>query len=68
MPIQRRQGNLGKYKDVKSKDFAGPEGTYPINSRKRAKAALSYAHYSPEASSIRAKVHKKYPDLGKAKK
>lgn len=60
--------NVGKYKDVKS--FAGPSGdapagSFPINTRKRAKAALAYAHNAPKPSGIKAAVHKKYPDLGK---
>jgi hypothetical protein len=63
--------NVGKYKDVKS--FAGkaggaPAGSYPINTAKRAKAALSYAHNAPNPSGIREAVHKKYPSLGKPEK
>lgn len=62
--------NVGKYKKVPTKDFAGPaggapEGSYPINSRKRAKAALAYAHNAPHPSGIKKAVHKKYPNLGK---
>lgn len=64
--------NVGKYKRVPAKDFAGksggaPTGSYPINTRKRAKAALAYAHYAPNPSGIKAAVHKKYPNLGKPK-
>lgn len=63
--------NVGKYKSVSS--FAGtsggaPKGSYPINTRKRAKAALAYAHNAPNPSGIRSAVHKKYPGLGKPKK
>ncbi len=63
--------NVGKYKGVKS--FAGPSGgspsgSFPINTRKRAKAALAYAHNAPKPAGIRAAVHKKFPDLGKPKK
>ena len=59
--------NAGKYPGVKS--FAGPsggapEGSYPINTRKRAKAALSYARHAPNPSGIRKAVHRKYPSLG----
>ncbi len=57
------ESNAGKYKGVKSSNFAGPDKTYPINSLKRAKAALSYAHNSPKASSIKEKVYNKYPAL-----
>lgn len=59
--------NAGKYKGVKS--FAGPsggapKGSYPINTRERAKSALAYAHNAPNPSGIRKAVHKKYPTLG----
>lgn len=59
--------NAGKYPGVKS--FAGPSGgapsgSYPINTAKRAKAALSYAHNAPNPSGIRKAVHRKYPSLG----
>ena len=65
-------GNAGKYKNVSSGEFAGSSGgaskySYPINTRKRAKAALAYAHNAPNPEGIRAKVHSKYPNLGKSK-
>lgn len=64
--------NVGKYKKVSKKDFAGtsggaPAGSYPINTKKRAKAALAYAHNAPNPAGIKAAVRKKYPDLGKSK-
>lgn len=68
---QRAGGsNVGKYKKVPEKDFAGtaggaPKGSYPINTEKRAKAALAYAHNAPNPAGIKAKVHAKYPSLGK---
>lgn len=65
--------NVGKYKNVSSKDFAGtaggaPKGSYPINTAKRAKAALAYAHNAPNPSGIKAKVYAKYPELKKSGK
>lgn len=73
--MKKRAGgsNVGKYKDVAKKNFAGtsggaPKGSYPINTEKRAKAALSYAHNAPNPSGIRKAVHSKYPSLGKGKK
>lgn len=65
--------NVGKYKSVPAKEMAGtaggaPAGSYPINTKSRAKAALAYAHNAPNPSGIRAKVHSKYPDLGAKKK
>ena len=64
--------NVGKYKNVSSKEMAGtaggaPKGSYPINTEKRAKAALAYAHNAPNPEGIREKVHAKYPKLGKKK-
>ena len=64
--------NVGKYKNVKPKDFAGPSGgapkySYPINSLKRAKAAIAYAHNAPNPEGIKRAVYKKYPDLKKRK-
>ena len=58
--------NAGKYTGAKS--FAGPSGgapagSYPINSRSRAKSALKLAHNAPKPSGIRAAVYRKYPDL-----
>jgi hypothetical protein len=65
--------NVGKYKNVPQKEMAGtkggaPKGSYPINTKKRAKAALAYAHNAPNPAGIKAAVHKKYPDLGGKKK
>tara|TARA_B100000927_G_scaffold134748_1_gene108679 strand:+ start:3507 stop:4034 length:528 start_codon:yes stop_codon:yes gene_type:complete len=55
--------NAGKYKNVKSSDFAGPNGTYPINTLKRAKSALRLAHFASNPGNIVSKVYKKYPEL-----
>ena len=65
--------NVGKYKKVPESEMAGkaggaPAGSYPINTRKRAKAALAYAHNAPNPKGIKEAVHKKYPGLGKPKK
>lgn len=66
---KRGGSNVGKYPDVKL--FAGPAGgapagSYPINTKKRAIAALAYAHNAPNPSGIRRKVHEEYPSLGKS--
>ncbi len=70
--MHKRPGgsNVGKYKNVSKTDFAGPKagspaGSFPINTEKRAKAALAYAHNAPHPASIRKSVHNKYPSLGK---
>lgn len=71
MREKKGSSNTGKYKDVSPNEFAGSAGgaskfSYPINTKKRAKAALAYAHNAPNPSGIKAKVHEKYPKLGKA--
>ena len=65
--------NVGEYKNVSKKDFAGtsggaPKGSYPINTKARAKAALAYAHNAPNPSGIRRAVYKKYPEMKADKK
>lgn len=60
---QAGKSNAGKYAGVKKKDFAGPSQTYPINTLERAKSALKLAHNSPDASKVKEKVLKKYPQL-----
>lgn len=65
--------NVGEYPTVKSAAFAGPKGgapkgSYPINSLKRAKAALAYAHNAPNPEGIKRAVYKKYPELAKRSK
>jgi len=62
--------NVGEYKNVKKSDFAGPaggapKGSYPINTLKRAKAALAYAHNAPDPAGIKRAVYRKYPELAK---
>ncbi len=51
-----------------AKTFAGPDRSYPIPDRSHAVNALARASGNATASlkaKIRAKVHKKYPDLPK---
>jgi hypothetical protein len=62
--------NVGKYKSVSKTNFAGPSGgapagSYPINTEKRAKAALAYARNAPRPAGIKKAVYKKYPGLKK---
>lgn len=54
--------NVGEYKDVSK--FCGPSGgapsgSYPINSAKRCRAALAYAHNAPNPKGIRECVKRK---------
>lgn len=62
--------NVGRYKTVKPKEFAGASGgadkySFPINDLKHAKAALSRAHFAPNPSGIQSKVYREYPELRK---
>jgi len=57
--------NAGKYPNVPKDEFAGPNGTYPIDTLKRAKSAIKLAHFSPHQLSIIRKVYKEYPQLKK---
>lgn len=55
--------NAGKYEHVKKSNFAGPSGTFPINTEARARNALSRAHFAKNPESIKEKVYAKYPGL-----
>lgn len=60
--------NVGQYKKVKKKDFAGPAGgapagSFPINTRARGEAAIKLAHNAPNPAGIRRAVFEKYPSL-----
>ena len=61
--------NAGDYPNVDKSDFCGPaggapEGSYPVNSEKRARAALSYAHNAPDPEGIKRCVYKKAKEHG----
>lgn len=65
--------NVGDYKNISKKAFCGPsggapEGSYPVNSKKRARAALAYAHNAPNPSGIQKCVKRHFPSMGKKKK
>lgn len=60
--------DVGKYKKLAPKEFAGPSGnsepgSFPINNLKHARDALSRAHFAPDPAGIRRAVYKKYPEL-----
>lgn len=64
--LEKKPGgsNVGKYKKVSKKKFCGPAGgapetSYPVNTPKRCRAALAYAHNAPNPKGIRACVKKK---------
>lgn len=73
--LQKKPGgsNVGEYKKVAKGSFCGPaggspKGSFPVNTKKRARAALAYAHNAPKPSGIRACVERKYPSFGKSSK
>jgi hypothetical protein len=60
--------NVGEYKRVSKKSFCGPsggspKGSFPVDTKKRCKSALSYAHNAPNPSGIAACVKKKCKDM-----
>lgn len=65
--IRKKPGmsSAGKYKNVAKKDFAGPEGTFPINDIAHGRNALARAHYAKNPEAIKKKVYAKYPGLKK---
>jgi hypothetical protein len=52
---------------IKTKNFAGPDRSYPIENESHARNALARASGKPVEAEVRAKVHAKYPGIGKAK-
>jgi hypothetical protein len=67
-----RKRKKGPYPGLPSSAFVYPKKRkYPINTKKRAKAALSYGARSDTFGNpgyIRGKVYKRYPSLRKGKK
>lgn len=61
--IRKQPGmsNAGEYPNVKK--FAGPNGTFPINTIERGRSALKLAHNSSNPGAIKAKVYAAYPSL-----
>ena len=65
--------NVGEYKGVGKKSFCGPSGgspagSFPVNTKKRAKSANKLAHNAPNPEGIKACVKRKFPSIGKNKK
>lgn len=56
-------------KAIPTKDFAGPDRSYPVPDASHARNALSRVSQFGTAAlkaKVRAKVHAKFPDIGKA--
>jgi hypothetical protein len=60
--------NAAARKKISSKNFAGPDRSYPIEDASHARNALARSSGKPIAARIRAKVHAKYPNMGKTSK
>lgn len=62
--------NAKRRNALPGKDFAGPDRSFPINDRSHARNALARAsQFHPELKAkIRAKVHRKFPDIKVAQK
>lgn len=57
-------------KKLPAKDFAGPGRSYPVNDASHARNALSRVSQfgsSAEKAKVRAKVHAKFPNIGKSR-
>lgn len=54
-------------KEIPKDEFAIPETrSYPINDISHARNALARASGKPEEARVRAAVHRKFPEIGKA--
>jgi len=51
---------------IPSKEFAGPDRSYPIEDKSHARNALARASGKPVEGRVRAAVHRKFPKLGES--
>jgi hypothetical protein len=58
--------NAAARKKISGKNFAGPDRSYPIEDASHARNALARSSGKPIAAKVRAKVHAKYPNIGKS--
>lgn len=72
MARKKRKRKKGPYPGLPASSFVYPrQRKYPINTKKRAKAALSYGARGDtfgNPSTIRSKVYKRYPSLRKSRR
>ena len=57
-----------KRKSLPTSSFAGPDRSYPVNDKNHARNALArVSQFGTPAlkAKVRAKVHRKFPDIGK---
>jgi hypothetical protein len=60
--------NAKRRNALPAKEFAGPDRSYPIEDKSHARNALARVSQHGTAAlkaKVRAKVHKKYPEIGK---
>jgi len=65
---QERREKLPKSKQVFPSKKHEPSGSFPIDTKKRAIAALAYRRYASDPAKVKAKVCAKYPELDSCKK
>lgn len=68
-PMEKNVLDANARKHIKPKNFAGPDKSYPIENAAHARNALSRVATngsSEEKAEVRAKVHAKYPGIGKS--
>jgi hypothetical protein len=53
-------------KKIATKNFAGPDRSYPIQDASHARNALARASGKAVEGRVRAAVHRKYPNMGKS--
>lgn len=51
-------------KKIPTKEFAGPDRSYPIQDKSHARNALARVSGKPIEARVRAAVHRKYPGIG----
>jgi hypothetical protein len=54
-------------KKIPTKNFAGPDRSYPIEDESHARNALARASGKSVQGEVDAAVHRKYPNMGKKK-
>jgi hypothetical protein len=63
--IREKPGESSAFSYKTKGPFAGPDKTFPINTEKRARNALSRAHFAKNPESVKSKVYSEYPGLKK---
>ena len=57
-----------EYPDVDDDEFCGPDRSFPVNDKRRARKALKLAFHAKDPGEVKDCVHKKWPDLDEEEK